>query len=154
MKRLFWLSQLFFSGFGLAFFLLLHLSRIILLRFPDPFAMDGLVFFGIGLVPMWIVVVISIVNQKGKGYENWLEGMITNLPHPVLTKKLFMIFWYYACLFFGLSIILSSFKEGWLGYLSIAGRPCIFIGFYGVGFLNAWACFRMASRTDPSTSSG
>jgi hypothetical protein len=153
MKRIYLLSQLFFTGFGLAFFVLLHFSRIILLRFPDSLAMGGLVFFGIGLVPMWIVVVFSIVNQKGKGRENWLERMIADLPRPVLTKKLFMIFWNYTCLFFGLSVVLSGFKEGWGAYLSIAGRPCIFIAFYGVGFLCAWANWRKASRADPSTSS-
>ena len=154
MKRIFWLSLLLFTAWSLAFFVCLHLSALIGIRLPTSLIDGGLFLFAICLVPMWIAVVFNLPRGPWPKGKNWLDAIFAEFPQPQLAEKVFKYLWYYFILFFGLAIALPDSQAGWIRHLKAAGIPGIFIGFYGMGFLCAWANWKKANREHPSKRSG
>jgi hypothetical protein len=111
-------------------------------------------FFMIGLIPMWLVVVFSIIRRRQKSSSNWLDKMIAECPNPTVTGRVFKTVWFSACTMFGLSVITPDSATGWAGFLSHIGRPGILIAFYSAGFLNAWAEWNRCHRREYTSTRG
>jgi hypothetical protein len=124
----------------------MHFSALLRTRLlPASVFHFGIPLFILGLIPMWIVVVFSIVKRR-KSESNWFLGMIADCPNPHLTGRLATFLWFYFCGFFGLALFLSDSTNAWAHYLGSAGKPGIFLGFYGAGFLNALAEWTRSER--------
>ena len=138
------LAQLIFTGYGLVFFAYLHLS--ILLRLPlfEAFFRGGLVVFGLGLFPMWMVACLSLGQRARKNREQYWEELLAECPFPHLVKKYGKAVWFYLCGMSAMFIILPDSWGWWAHYLSAAGVPCFFMGFYGPAFLLAWIDWKKA----------
>jgi hypothetical protein len=102
---------------------------------------------------VWTAVVFNLPHGPWPKGKNWLDAIFVELPQPQLAKTIFKILWYYFILFFVLAITLPNSSAGWIQHLKRAGIPGIFIGFYGLGFLCAWANWRKADKARPSIGS-
>jgi len=155
MKRFFWFSHLIFTGWGFGFLISLHLWILLRIHLlPGSFVRGGVIVFGLGLVPMWILTILIICLNRGAKRQNWVDAMIEQFSQPRLAKRIFMSCWFYLCAFGGLSIVLPDSWGGWVPYLRAAGIPCFFAAFYLAGLLCACANWQKINRTDPSTGSG
>ncbi len=132
------LAQLIFTGYGLVFFVYLHLSILLRLPISEALFCGGLVVFGVGLFPMWMIACFSFAKRARKdGKQDW-EELSAECPFPHLVKGYGKAAWFYICGMFAMTILLPDSWGWWANYLKAAGIPCFFMGFYGPAFLLAW----------------